>query len=222
MMIGLGSLLGYSIYGGFCLNTMGDFLGPFQAQVAWGRTLAFRPWLMLFPRSLLMDLHGLYLPALIATALGWLIYSVSRGRSQLVLSLPKQTWLYLLLIHPLVFSTVILALSKFSRKFPKRWTTQVVFHSPIQRLHCLSSFTVLYAVSFSGIHSVINFLANSGYLYSTARHYFGSPYAFIAIGSTLAAFSSPHVTRLSWAAFAVGLILLIDQWLNYGSGQWLG
>lgn len=222
MMIGLGSLLGYSIYGGYCFNTVGDFLGPFQAQIAWGRTLAFRPWLMLFPRSLLMDLHGLYLPALIAAALGWLIYSVSRHRSQMFLTLPKQVWLYLLLIHPLVFSTVMLALSKLSSKFSKRWTSQVVLHSPIERLQCLSSFTVLYAISFSGIHSAINFLANSGYLYSTARHYFGSPYAFVAIGSTLAAFSSPRLTRLSRAVFAVGLILLMDQWLDYGSGQWLG
>ncbi|HIK45817.1 MAG TPA: hypothetical protein IGR64_13175 [Leptolyngbyaceae cyanobacterium M65_K2018_010] len=86
----------------------------------------------------------------------------------------------------------------------------------------MSQFTVLYAIAFSGIHSVINFLANSGYLYSTARHYFGSPYAFVGIGTILAALSIPQLNRLTWVIAAIGFLWLGEQWFHYGTDRWLG
>lgn len=81
---------------------------------------------------------------------------------------------------------------------------------------------MLYAVGFSGIHSIINFLANSGYLYSTARHYFGSPFAFIAIGAMLKAFGHSRLNRVVWVLAAVGVLWLGEQWWHYGAGRWLG
>ncbi len=216
-LVGLGSLVGYGLYGLFCLNTVGDFFEPFQAQVRWGRTLAFRPWLLLFPRSLLFDLHGLYTALLVFAALGWLWWAVLRRRQTILVRLPRQGWVYGLLIHPLIFAVVLAALNRWM----KRWITAVPVH-PTQVLKPLASFTLLYAIGFSGIHSVINLLANSGYLYSTARHYFAAPYAFIAIGALLAAFALPQLQRLTWVIAAIGLLWLGEQWFHYGSGRWLG
>ncbi len=216
-LVGVGSLVGYSIFGLFCLHTMGDFLGPFQAQVEWGRTLAFRPWLLVLPRSLLFDLHGLYTPMLVFAALGWLLWGAYRKRQQLHLHLPKPPWLYIFLVHPLAFVLLMLGLGRFGQ----RWLT----HLPVQPgavLQSVGRFSVLYAIAFSGVHSLINFLANSGYLYSTARHYFGTPYAFVGIGAVLAAFGLPQLNRLAWVAAIAGLLWLGEQWFYYGSGRWLG
>lgn len=217
-LIGIGSSIGYSLYGLFCFNTMGNFLGPFQAQVEWGRRLAFRPWLLLLPRSLLMDLHGLYMAALMFAALLWLLYALYRKQQQMTLRLPRQPWLYIFLVHPLLFSGMMAILSRFA----KRWTTAIAIRPPEAVLTGVGSFTVLYAIAFSGVHSIINFFVNSGYLYSTARHYFGSPYAFVGIGAMLAAIAAPQLNRLSWGIAAVGLLWLGEQWFHYGSGRWLG
>jgi hypothetical protein len=217
-LIGIGSIIGYSLYGLFCFNTVGNFLGPFQAQVEWGRVLAFRPWLLLFPRSLLMDIHALYLPALLFVALLWVLYAVYRQQPHLTLRLPRPPWLYIFLVHPVLFSGMMAIVGRFA----KRWTTAVVIKSPEGVLRGVGSFTVLYAIAFSGVHSIINFFVNSGYLYSTARHYFGSPHAFVGIGAMLAAIAAPQLNRLSWGIAAVGLLWLGEQWFHYGSGRWLG
>jgi hypothetical protein len=216
-LITVGSGVGYGLYGLYCLHTAGDFLEPFHAQVEWGRTLAFRPWLLMFPRSLLFDLHGLYTAFLVFAVLGGLMFSLWRQRQVVTVRLPRQVWIYLFLIHPLIFSAIMILMSRFA----KRWTT---VHSiqPAKVLASLSNFTVLYAIGFSGIHSVINLLANSGYLYSTARHYFASPYAFVAIGAVLAALALPQLYRLTWAIAGIGLLWLGEQWFYYGSGRWLG
>ncbi|WP_017298695.1 hypothetical protein [Nodosilinea nodulosa] len=215
-LIGAGSLVGYSIFGLFCLRTTGNFFGPFQAQVEWGRTLAFRPWLLVLPRSLLFDLHGLYTPMLVFAALGWVLWGAYR-QQQLRLSLPKSPWLYIFLLHPLAFVLVMLGLGRFGQRWLKPLPVQ-----PGAVLQSVGRFSVLYAIAFSGVHSIINFLANSGYLYSTARHYFGTPYAFVAIGALLAAFALPQLNRLAWVAAAAGLLWLGEQWFYYGSGRWLG
>jgi hypothetical protein len=217
-LIGVGSLVGYSLYGRFCLNTMGSFLGPFQAQLEWGRTFAFRPWLLLFPRSLFMDIHGLYTPALIFVALGWVLWAGLRQRPSLQLPLPRHPGWYVLLAHPLVFTGVMAGLNRFGQ----RWLISVPLPPTADLLKSLGRFPILYAIALSGIHSVINFLANSGYLYSTARHYFGTPFAFVGIGAILAAFSSPQLNRLGWVIAAMGLLWLGEQWFHYGTGRWLG
>jgi hypothetical protein len=193
-LIGAGSWVGYSVVGLTCLNTVGDFWGPFHAQVEWGRTLAFRPWLLVLPRSLLFDLHGLYTPMLVFAALGWIIYGVYRRRESLTLSLPRQPWLYLLMLHPLGFIGAMAGLGRFGKAGLIARPTA----APAAMIKTLGRFSVLYAIAFSGVHSIINFLANSGYLYSTSRHYFGTPFAFVGIGAMLAVLALPSLYRVMW------------------------
>lgn len=218
ILIGIGSIVGYSIYGFFCLNTAGNFLAPFQAQQSWGRTIAFRPWLLVFPRSLLMDIHALYTSILVFAILGYLLYAIYRGWREIVINLPSKPWIYIFLFHPLFFIAILTGLSYFA----KDWIKSILIHHPRQVLNNWTSFTVLYAVAFSGVHCIINFLANSGYLYSNARHYFGTPYAFVSIGVMLTSLSVPKLNRLMWVIAAVGVVWLGSQWFNYGSGGWLG
>jgi hypothetical protein len=146
------------------------------------------------------------------------LYAAYRQQPHLTLRLPRQPWLYIFLVHPVLFSGMMAIVGRFA----KRWTTAIAIKSPEAVLRGIGSFTVLYAIAFSGVHSIINFFVNSGYLYSTARHYFGSPYAFIGIGTMLAAFAAPQLNRLSWGIAAVGLLWLGEQWFHYGSGRWLG
>ena len=218
VVIGAGSLVGYSLYGFSCWQTVGDFWAPFHAQVDWGRTVGMRPWLLLLPRSLLIDLHGLYLPALISVAVVGMLSVAARQRQHLVLILPRQVGWYLLLLHPLAFTGVLMGLARFRQA----WVKVIKVSHLADWSRYLGRFSVLYAIAFAGVHSLINLLANSGNLYSTSRHFFGTPFAFVGIGAILSALSMPQLTRLGWGLAVVGVGLLAQQWVSYATDGWLG
>lgn len=216
--IGLGNIIGYSFYGVYCLRTTGNFFTPFHAQVEWGRTLGFRPWLLLLPRTLLIDLHGLYTGLLLFAAIAWLLWSYYRGIKTPRLTLPKHPWMYLLLIHPFIFSAVIAGLNGTSNRFVRLVKAKDI----TLRAPALLRFSILYAIAFSSVHSVINFLANTGNLYSTSRHFFGTPFAFLGIGALLSVVAIPQLIRLTWFIAIAGVILLAEQWVSFASDGWLG
>ena len=218
VVIGAGSLVGYGLYGFSCWQTVGDFWAPFHAQVDWGRTVGLRPWLLLLPRSLLIDLHGLYLPALMSVAVVGMLSVAARQRQYLVVILPRQVGWYLLLLHPLAFTGVLMGLARFRQAWVKVIKVSHLADWP----RYLGRFSVLYAIAFAGVHSLINLLANSGNLYSTSRHFFGTPFAFVGIGAILSALSIPQLTRLGWGLAVVGVGLLAQQWVSYATDGWLG
>ena len=217
-IMGVGSLLGYSLYGGYCWRTAGDFWAPFHAQVDWGRSLALRPQLLLLPRSLLIDLHGLYLPLLLMVAIAWLLWGVYRGSPGLRLVLPRSPWFYALLIHPLVFTAGLVGLHYWGRSHTRLITLPV---TPGWSNY-LGRFSVLFAIAFSGAHALINLLANSGNLYSTSRHVFGTPFVFVGIGVLLTALNQPVLNRVTWGIGAIGIGLLAQQWVAFATNGWLG
>ena len=213
----IGAILGYGIYGVFCLQVVGDLLGPFHQQVAWGRTLAFRPWLLLTPRSLLIDLHGLYLPALLL----FVVFSVGiasvRGLSQMRFALPGSFSFWVTLIHPFVSAMVCWYVRPWTSLSSKSHSVDVP-----NAFRRLSDPVFLYCLVFSGVHSLINLAANSGYLYSTSRHFFGSPFAFIALGVVVSSLSWRLLNKvLAWLIVS-GVALLVVQWLNWAAGRWVG
>ncbi len=165
-----------------------------------------------------MDIHALYTSILVFAVLGYLLYAIYRGWREIVINLPSKPWIYIFLFHPLLFIAILTGLSYFA----KGWIKSIPIDNPRQVLNNWISFTVLYAVAFSGVHCIINFLANAGYLYSNARYYFGTPYAFVSIGVMLTSLSVPKLNRLMWVIAAVGVVWLGSQWFNYGSGGWLG
>lgn len=211
-------VVGYGVYGHYCGQTVGDFWAPFHAQVAWGRTLGLRPWLLLLPRSLLIDLHGLYLPALLLVAILWLLWAALQSRLYLKLYLPRSPWLYGLLVHPLIFTVSFWGWRRWAQTRTKAIQIPVL---PDWRSY-LGRFSVLFAIAFCSIHSAINLLANTGNLYSTSRHVFGTPFAFVGIGVLLAALNLPLLNRVAWGTAIVGVGLLAEQWLGYATNGWLG
>lgn len=214
-----GSAIGFSLYGTFCFRTIGDFLGPFRAQVEWGRTLAFRPWLLVTPRSLLIDLHGLYLPALLFLIAIYTLFAFRKEDAAASFKLPQKRWTYFLLIHPLAFVSAFAFFGK-----AKRYQRSLMTHhfDATSAFRITSDPVVLYSLAFSGIHSAINLAANSGYLYSTSRHFFASPFAFVVLGSFLVAIQSRFLVKIAACTWAVGLLLLFIQWLNWANGKWIG
>lgn len=215
--ISAGLIFGYSAYGVYCLKTAGDFWGPFHRQVAWGRTLAFRPWLMVTPRSLLIDLHGLYLPALLLLVVVLVMVAHRRGKEVVSLGIPRHPGFLLALVHPLLAALIVSFRKR--RKAVNEWTCDVNVSKALQRL---GDPLFLYCLAFSGVHSAINLAANSGYLYSTSRHYFATPFAFVAIGIVLAALSWRYVERALLGVGGVGFILLGVQWMNWAANRWVG
>lgn len=217
-VIAFGNIVGYSIYGFYCLQITGDFFTPFRAQVEWGRTLGFRPWLLLFPRTLLIDLHGLYTGLLLFAAIIWLLWSYYRGVKTPRLALPKSPWISFLLIHPLLFLGLEGWLARVSRGGIQLVKSRDITLQP----QYMFRFSLLYAIAFSGIHSVINFLANTGNLYSTSRHFFGTPFAFLGIGAFLSFLAMPQLNRITWFVAVAGVLLLAEQWTSFAADGWLG
>ena len=212
-----GAIGGYSIYGFYCLKASGDFWGPFHQQVSWGRTLAFRPWLMVAPRSLLIDLHGLYLPALLLLVVVLVVVAYRRGQEIISFGLSRHPGFLLTLVHPLLATLIASFLGR--RNAVNAWVCDVDVSRALQRLR---DPLFLYCLAFSGIHSVINLVANSGYLYSSSRHYFATPFAFVGIGIILAALSWRYVERVLFAIGGVGMVLLGVQWMNWVGNRWVG
>lgn len=218
LTIAIGNLLSYSVYGLYCLQTTGNFFTPFHAQVAWGRTLGLRPWLLLFPRTLLIDLYGLYGGLLLFAVIAWLLWSYYCGIKAPRLALPKRSWMYIFLIHPLLFIGLMGWLNHAFKQSIQSIRSRDITLQP----QYLFRFSILYAIAFSGIHSVINFLVNTGNLYSTSRHFFGTPFACLGIGALLSFLAIPQLSRVTWFAAVVGVLLLAEQWMSFATDGWLG
>ena len=209
IIISIAAIVGYSIYGWTCVSMGDSFFAPFHAQTTWGRKLQLRPLLLLLPRSLLIDLHSLYLPAAIwAVYVALIGYEFKSQDKKLYFPIP-QGWGMIALIHPMI--SVFL-----HRKFKLVEIQGRIIDSPA------FSLVGLYCFCFSAVHSLINFLANSGYLYSASRHYFGTPYAFVSIAYISLLFERRKLIRVFGAVLIAGVLLLGEQWHNYTKGSWLG
>ena len=213
----VGAALGYGSFGMYCLKVAGSIWEPFNQQVSWGRTLAFRPWLFVTPRSLLIDLHGLYAPALLLFVVALVAAMYLRGREKAVLSVPRNPAFLVTLIHPL-FAILSNGFAQH-RSGVRYWSHVLDVSSAWSKV---ANPVFLYCLAFSGVHSAINLAANSGYLYSTSRHFFASPFAFVAIGVVLAALSWSYIQKLLIGVWGVGMLLLAVQWFNWAGNRWVG
>ncbi|MCT7948557.1 hypothetical protein NG798_02015 [Ancylothrix sp. C2] len=216
--IWLGSFLGYSVYGSFCLNTRGDFLAPFQDQKLWGKSLGLHLELLLTPKSLLFDLLGLYFPVMVLV-LG-LVFVYFQGKDKRPVVFIPQFWGWnVLLVYPPAF--VVGYLVNFLRlKFQK-----VSELKPLR----LSGFTdslrenylFLFSVYFCVVHCGIVFFTQDR-LFSLGRFVFGVPFFFLALGYLYRCIpGSKKYAGLLWMIL-VSAVALILQWVTYGQDGWLG
>ncbi|MCF2147831.1 hypothetical protein IQ276_015660 [Desmonostoc muscorum LEGE 12446] len=216
-LIAICAIVGYSIYGIYCLLSTGNFLTPFKAQVEWGRTLQLRPLFLLFPRSLLNDLHGLYFPFILFFLVVVLIYFHAK-RKKISLYVPKHPLLWITLFYPpiaiLIYSIRSWLLAKAGKLTPQSVTPTIV--------QLQTNYVFFFCLFICIANAAIGFLAASGYLYSLARFVFATPFFFIAFGMVTDNLNSPKTREFLYGCILVSALGLIEQWYRWGNNRWVG
>ncbi|WP_392531409.1 mannosyltransferase family protein [Nostoc sp. C117] len=211
------AIAGYSIYGVYCLLSTGNFLTPFQAQVEWGRTLQFRPLFLLFPKSLLNDLHGLYFPFILFFLVVILIYFHAKHK-QISLYVPKNPLVWITLFYPplavFIYSIRSWQLGKAGKLTPQYVTPTI---AKLQ-----TNYVFFFCLSICMANAAIGFLAASGFLYSLARFVFGTPFFFIAFGMVLDHLDSPKTRQFLYGCLLFSCLGLVEQWYRWGNNHWVG
>jgi hypothetical protein len=208
----LGTIVGYSVYGGFCWQTTGDFFGPFSQQSLWNKRVGIRPWLLFTSRSPLVDLWGLYLPPLL-----WLIALGQVGQAVGVMSLvPLRGGLgsWLLALYPPLW----LFVQSWQRSLGLSWRSpQPSLPVPPWAAH----YDLWFAVYFALAHGAIVWLTQDR-LVSLGRYIFGQPFIFLALGYLYPHLGRQHQRFLWPMLLGLSMLYLLQQWVRYGNHQWLG
>ncbi|MFN6561624.1 MAG: mannosyltransferase family protein [Nostoc sp. ChiSLP01] len=216
-LIAICAILGYSIYGVYCLLLTGNFLAPFKAQVEWGRTLQLRPLFLLFPRSLLNDLHGLYFPFILLFLALILIYFDAK-RKEILLYIPKHPLLWITLFYPpiaiLIYSIRSWQLGKAGKLTPQSVTPTIA--------QLQTNYVFFFCLFICIANAAIGFLAASGYLYSLARFVFATPFFFIAFGMLIDHLNNPKTRQFLYGCIVVSGLGLVEQWYRWGNNRWVG
>ncbi|MBG1268289.1 mannosyltransferase family protein [Nostoc sp. WHI] len=216
-LIAICAMAGYSIYGIYCLLSTGNFLAPFQAQVEWGRTLQLRPLFLLFPRSLLNDLHGLYFPFILLSLVVVLIYFHNKHK-EISLYVPKHPLLSITLFYPpiaiLIYSIRSWQLEKAGKLTPRYVTPTIA--------QLQTNYVFFFCLSICIANAAIGFLAASDYLYSLARFVFATPFFFIAFGMVADHLDSPKTREFLYGCLLVSGLGLVEQWYRWGNNRWVG
>lgn len=202
-----GAIVGYALYGYYCWQTAGNFWLPFAAQALWDRQLRFRPLLLLFPRAPLFDLVGLYVPFIVLTA-GWAIALRNRPWMPRPFVPRSPLWSVLFIYPPLL--VVSYGIAWWRR-------TQQSLLSPSNLGTC---YLFWFSTYFACIHAAIDLLTQR-FLYSAARHVFGIPFVFVAVGYLFAC-GQTVPRRWLWAFTLISAAFLVQYWIYYGKDFWPG
>ena len=210
VLTSISAFVGYAVYGAFCLQSRGNFFAPFQDQSLWKKSIGFRPDLLLFPKSPLVDLLALYLPLLI-----WVVgLVVAYGNVKSAeWFMPRSPLWWMLCAYPPLFILIYLVAARRKRPSPIPATAVGLALS--------ENYLFWFCVYFALAHSVISFLTQDR-LVSLGRYVFTLPFIFLAIGILLECFPSQKRYSLSLGLSGVSALLLVQQWINYGYHNWLG
>lgn len=213
----LGASVGYCIYGYYCLQSRGDFFAPFHDQKAWGKTLGFYPQLFFIPLTY-ADFISIYLPT-IAMILSWLI-AVSTSIKRLIFVVPKLWQWILLLAYPPAF------LAFYGWDFKKiNFSSKVINSKEINLTQGAENISISYVfwfcIYFALIHSIIIVFSDQK-LTSLRRFIFGTPYFFLAIAYISQCFPYRKVSKLLLWILGLSSIWLVQYWLDYANGVWIG
>ena len=217
-LILIAATIGYAIYGWYCLKTTGNFFTPFLAQAEWGKSLSFRPSFLLFPKSLLNDLQGLYFPFLLFFIALVLIYFHTKGQA-ILLYLPKNPLLWLTLFYP------PLAIFLYGFRYVQLWKKKALsdFSIPPQIANLKNNYIFFFCLGICMANSIIIFFTGNSYLYSLARFIFATPFFFIAFGVLVDGFKdSQKIRDFLYGCLVISSLGLIHQWYNWGSDRWVG
>ncbi len=211
------AILGYSLYGLFCLQTRGDFLAPFNDQKHWGKGLGLHLASLFTPRATFFDLLGFYFSLLILILSLIFVYFKLKNK-QLYIFIPKSNfWNFLMLYPPLL---IILYIFYFlRRKKRKIGLTQLKLTEYTKTLS--ENYLFWFCIYFTVAHSIIVFLTDN-YLTSVGRFVFAVPFLFMALGYLGRCIPGKKQYRpLLWLILFSG-IALVRQWVLYGQDKWIG
>jgi hypothetical protein len=217
LIIWLGATVGYCIYGYYCLEARGDFFAPFHDQANWGKQLGFYPQLFFIPLTY-ADFISIYLP-FIALITSWLI-SISTNIRKLTFVIPKLWQWILLFAYPPAFLTFYgfdFKRYNFSSKANNLKDINLT-----QAANNLStSYVFWFCIYFALIHTVIIVFSDQK-LTSLRRFIFGTPYFFFVIAYISQCFPSRKVSKLLLWILGISSICLVQYWLDYAKGTWIG
>ncbi len=221
LTICLAALLGYSIYGFFCFQSRGNFFAPFLDQKNWGTKPGLHLELLLFPKSPLFDLLGLYFPLLLMLLALTFVYFKIKNQTPLVWVPKYQFWNILFLYPPLLILIYVINYLRLKKKSAKvdGSLTKLTTYDITQSLsrNYLFWFCIYYPV----FHSLLIFFTRDR-LYSLGRFIFGVPFFFMALGYLCCCIPSKKTYQALWWFILICAIALVEQWVNYGKNNWLG
>ncbi|NDJ23021.1 mannosyltransferase [Nostoc sp. B(2019)] len=210
------ALLGYSIYGSFCLMTRGDFFASFQDQKFWGKKLGLHLELLFTPKSPLFDLLGLYLPVIILFLAVTVVY-FKLMQDDLYIFVPQSKLWNLLLIYP----PLLILLYVFNHIKYKQQDKLTQFTISKYTYNLSENYVFWFCIYFSFIHCVIIFLTQDR-LFSLARFIFAVPFFFMAVGYLYLCIPGKKTYHVLLCFIIISAIALFEQWINYGQDRWLG
>ncbi|MBE9056430.1 mannosyltransferase [Sphaerospermopsis sp. LEGE 08334] len=223
LTIWVASLLGYAVYGSFCLKTRGNFFAPFDDQSLWGRTLGIHLELLLFPKSPLVDIIGLYLPVIIL--LLSLVFTYYKFTQRInIICVPKyRFWWNILYLYPPLL--ILVYAYNFMKSIKSKINLDQVLLDPITLTDYTNNLAVKYifwfCIYFATAHSLINFLTFDR-LMSLARHTFATPFFFVSLGYLYRCIPGKVKYQTLLFMSLISAFMLVEQWIKYGQDKWLG
>lgn len=221
IIICLSALLGYCPYGFFCLSSRGDFFAPFNDQKYWASKTGIHPELLLFPKSPLFDLLGLYFPVIILFVAIVFIYFKIKAQNPFIWIPKSPLWNGLILYPPLLVVLYAVNYLKAKNKSAqnKNCLTKLVTYDYTKTLS--KNYVFWFCIYFSVAHCLIVLLTRDR-LYSLARFIFASPFFFMALGYLYRCIPGKRKYQTLWWFIIISAFALIEQWVNYGQNKWLG
>ncbi|TAE60955.1 MAG: mannosyltransferase [Nostocales cyanobacterium] len=218
LTIWLAAISGYAVYGSFCLQTRGNFFAPFDDQKLWGKKLGFYPDLLLFPKSPLIDLIGLYLPIII-TLIFLLLTYYQFSKQENIISVPKHKfWWNILYLYPPLLIIVYTYHWIKSRKEPNN-LTQLKISSFTEKL--ANNYITWFCFYFAVAHSLVSFITFNKLL-SLGRYSFATPFFFAGLGYLCCCIPGKRKYQTLLLMTGISAFMLVEQWIKYGQHKWLG
>lgn len=215
------AIAGYSIYGFYCLRSRGNFFAPFLDQKPWSSDTGLHLELLLFPKSPLFDLLGLYFPILVLALSLFFVYCKVNDKTPLVWVPKFPLWNALFLYPPLLILSYSVNYFRLKKKSSKTQSTLTPLSTADFTKTLSRNYIFWFCVYFPVIHAILILLTRDR-LYSLGRHIFGIPFFFLALGYLCCCIPGKKTYQTLWWLIFISAIALVEQWVNYGKNQWLG
>ena len=215
------AILGFSVYGIYCLHSRGNFLAPFIDQKYWSTKTGLHLELIFFPKSPLFDLLGLYFPILVLGISLFVVYCKVKNENPLVWVPKFPIWNILILYPPLLVISYIVNYFRLRNKSAngKSYLTRLNTSDFTETLS--NNYIFWFCAYFSVVHCALIFFTRDR-LYSLGRHIFGVPFFFLALGYLCCCIPGKKTYQALWWFIIISAIALVEQWVNYGQNKWLG